>query len=210
MVPTCFTQSSRGEIPLMWAFNPNLSDRVPMIFDYVYENKTANDYFITGDSGAGYVMPTFLPDGEAWKAYNKPYLEKLDMDIVGFILDKKTMKKREFAMYAEMGIKGACYNNYPEFLVVYEDTPFIRLWDFDSNAAGWEESMYQYMCGAAGNDTNFAAFRSVRKYTDQTVSSIKAFIEYANAKNDGYTYQYVDMYTLFDLILQSGQAYRIA
>jgi hypothetical protein len=66
------------------------------------------------------------------------------------------------------------------------------------------------MCGAAGNDTNFSSFRSVRKYTDETVSSIKAFIEYANAKNDGYTYQYVDMYTLFDLILQSGQAYRIA
>ena len=55
------------------------------------------------------------------------------------------------------------------------------------------------------NGTNFAAFRTIRLYTPQLTSMIQEIIEYANAKNDGYTYKYVDMYTLFDLVLQSGQ-----
>ncbi len=207
MVPTCFNQSSLGELPLMWAFNPNLSDRVPMIFDYVYEHKTANDYFITGDSGAGYVMPTYLPDLEAWNAFNKPYFEKFDMDVVGFIIDKKPMTKREFKAYADMGIKGACYNNYGEPLVVYGGTtPFIRMTDVYPGSEGWLEGMYNAMTGSG---TNFASFRTIRLYTDQIVNSIREFEAYANAKNDGYTYRYVDMYTLFDLILQSGQGQKL-
>ena len=207
MVPTCFNQSSLGELPLMWAFNPNLSDRVPMIFDYVYEHKTTNDYFITGDSGAGYVMPSYIADLSVWQEFNRPYLEKFDMDIVGFILDKKPMKQREFQAYAEMGIKGACYNNYSEHLVVYGGTtPFIRMHDVYPGTEGWLEGMYAVM---TGNGTNFASFRTIRLYTDQIVNAIREFEAYANAQNDGYTYKYVDMYTLFDLILKSGQGQKM-
>jgi len=43
-----------------WAFNPNLSLRFPIMFPYVYNTRTGNDFFIAGDSGAGYVNPTQL------------------------------------------------------------------------------------------------------------------------------------------------------
>ena len=56
-----------------------------------------------------------------------------------------------------------------------------------------------------GNKTNFAAYRTIRLYTPQLISTIEQFVDYANAKDDGYTYKYVDMYTLFDLVLQSEQ-----
>jgi hypothetical protein len=56
---------------------------------------------------------------------------------------------------------------------------------------------------------NFAGFRCIRQYTPDIVSAVERFVEWANAKNDGYTYQYVDTYTLFDLILQSGQGRHI-
>ena len=192
----------------MWAFNPNLSDRVPMIFDYVYENKTDLDFFVTGDSGAGYVMPTFLPDLEAWNAFNKPYFEKFDMDIVGFIIDKKPLTKREFKAYADMGIKGAFYNNYGKPLVVCGNTPFVRMTrDIGPGiAADWLEQTYTAM---QNDGTGFASFRTIRLSTETIVDCIRSFEEYANAKNDGYTYRYVDMYTLFDLILQSGQGEKI-
>jgi len=207
MVPDCFTQGTRGELPLMWAFNPNLSDRVPMIFDYVYENKTDLDYFITGDSGAGYVMPTFLPKLKVWTDYNKPYLEKFDMDIVGFIIDKSSLTLREFKAYSGMGIKGAFYNNYSEPLFIYGDTVYMRMSDVaPDDGTAWLDHMYNTM---QSNGTNFASFRTVRLYTDHIVKSIKTFLDYANSKNDGYTYKYVDMYTLFDLALQSGQGTRI-
>jgi hypothetical protein len=56
-----------------------------------------------------------------------------------------------------------------------------------------------------GHGTNFSAVRTIRLYTHQLTSFIEEAVAYANAKNDGYTYKYVDMYTLFDLVLQSGQ-----
>ncbi len=203
MVPDCFTSPERGKIPLMWAFNPNLSDRVPMIFDYVYENKTELDYFITGDSGAGYVMPTMLKDMDLWLDYNRPYLDKFDMDIVGFIINKKPLTMRELAAYAEISPYGSFHNDGSKYLTIYNDeTVYMNMYDIYPSNAGWQDAMYNWM---KKNGTNFAAFRTIRLYTPQLTSMIQEIIEYANAKNDGYTYKYVDMYTLFDLVLQSGQ-----
>ena len=203
MVPYCFTEGERGTMPLMWAFNPNLSDRVPMIFDYVYENKTDLDYFVTGDSGAGYVMPTMLKDIDLWVDYNRPYLDKFDMDIVGFIINQNSLTRRELAAYAKISPYGSFHNDASKTLTVYnEETVYMRMYDIYPTDAGWQEVMYHWV---NGNGTNFSAIRTIRLYTNQITGFIEEFIEYANAKNDGYTYQYVDMYTLFDLVLQSGQ-----
>lgn len=203
MVPYCFTEGERGKIPLMWAFNPNLSDRVPMIFDYVYENKTELDYFITGDSGAGYVMPTMLKDMDLWLDYNRPYLDKFDMDIVGFIINQKPLTMREMAAYAEISPYGAFHNDGSKYLTVYNDeTVYMNMMDVYPGSEGWKEGMYNWM---NGKNSNFAAFRTIRQYTPGLISAIEEYLAFANAKNDGYTYKYVDMYTLFDLVLQSGQ-----
>ena len=78
----------------------------------------------------------------------------------------------------------------------------MRMYDIYPTDDGWQEVMYKWV---NGNGTNFSAIRTIRLYTNQITEFIEEFIEYANAKNDGYTYQYVDMYTLFDLVLQSGQ-----
>ncbi len=203
MVPDCFTSTERGKLPLMWAFNPNLSDRVPMIFDYIYENKTENDYFVTGDSGAGYVMPTMLKDIDLWVEYNRPYLDKFDMDIVGFIINQNPLTMRELAAYAEISPHGSFHNDGSKYLTIYNnETVYMNMYDIYPGGEGWLQSMYNWI---NGSKTNFAAYRTIRLYTPQIVSCIEEFIQYANAQNDGYTYKYVDMYTLFDLVLQSGQ-----
>ncbi|MBR5798351.1 MAG: hypothetical protein IKY29_05310, partial [Clostridia bacterium] len=203
MVPDCFTSSERGKMPMMWAFNPNLSDRVPMIFDYIYENKTELDYFVTGDSGAGYVMPTMLKDMDIWIEYNRPYLDKFDMDIVGFIINAKPLTMRELEAYAEISPYGSFHNDGSKYLTVLNgETVYMNMYDIYPFADGWKEGMYDWI---NGKNTNFAAYRTIRMYTPDLVRAVNEFIEYANAKNDGYTYKYVDMYTLFDLVLQSGQ-----
>jgi hypothetical protein len=203
MTPDCFESNQRGKIPLMWAFNPNLSDRVPMIFDYVYENKTDLDYFVTGDSGAGYVMPTMLKDIDLWVEYNRPYLDKFDMDIVGFIINQKPLTLREMAAYAEISPHGSFHNDGSKYLTIYNnETVYMNMYDVYPGSEGWLESMYRWI---KGSGTNFAAYRTIRQYTPGLISAVEEFLAYANAKNDGYTYKYVDMYTLFDLILQSGQ-----
>lgn len=205
MVPDCFESNQRGQIPMMWAFNPNLSDRVPMIFDYIYENKTENDYFVTGDSGAGYVFPSRLHDLDKWVDYNMPYLEKFDMDIVGFIIDDRKLSLSIMEAYAQITPLGGFVNTGDYLTVLNGETIFLRMWgaiQSGDNTDATREQMYKELVNSG---TNFAAYRTIRQYTPGLVSFVNDFIAYANAKNDGYTYKYVDMYTLFDLILQSGQ-----
>ena len=78
----------------------------------------------------------------------------------------------------------------------------MNMYDVYPGGEGWLESMYNWINGSR---TNFAAYRTIRQYTPGLINAIEEFLAYANAKNDGYTYKYVDMYTLFDLVLQSGQ-----
>ncbi|MCL5098053.1 MAG: hypothetical protein M1608_11110 [Candidatus Omnitrophica bacterium] len=95
-VPAFFRGPTRGPIPLGWAFDPNLADRAAPAMVYAYRHATTNDYFIAGDSGAGYLNPraltvrpdSGLPSGlSAWVAFCRPYYSKWDITITGFVLD---------------------------------------------------------------------------------------------------------------------------
>ncbi len=95
-----FTGAERGNLTVTWAFNPNLSARVPQAFMFMQENRTDKDYFICGDSGAGYAFPDMfraenatrkkisgLPDGmAAFKRWNEKYYKQFGLTITGFLL----------------------------------------------------------------------------------------------------------------------------
>ena len=77
--------------------------RFPVIYGHLYKTKTPNDFFISGDSGAGYLNPTLLlPDpktgrrGEssvtksgaaAWEKWNKMWYTKFDLSFTGFLIN---------------------------------------------------------------------------------------------------------------------------
>lgn len=95
-VAAFFPDPKRGQVPLGWAFDPNLSDRAPQAFAYAYRHAKPTDFFIAGDSGAGYLNPrgltvrpdSGLPSGlKAWEAYCKRYYARFGMTITGFVLD---------------------------------------------------------------------------------------------------------------------------
>ena len=212
-------KNRRGEFPLMWAFNPNLSNRVPMVFDYVYENKTPNDYFTAGDSGAGYVIPALLfqestartlPDaGEKWKKYCLPYYEKFDLDITGFIINGyNRMSPKIMDVFNRLSKTGSFHNDSNLPLVSYKGVPYMYL---NNGVSGSESSLQDSVRGmythfrSKMKGTNFAGFRTVVNSPDEMYNLQKAFVEYANAKENGFTYEYTDSYTLFDLVEQSGQ-----
>ena len=208
-VPRFWKDDARGTYALGWGFNPQLSVRMPVMFEYVYKNKSPLDYFITGDSGCGYVNPTALIEGqggrklptalEEWIEYNEPYLKKFDMDICGFVLNGAlSFNNKVFATYSEMTPVGCFSNNGANRLIVYNGTPFTGEWDYQN-----PQQAYDYMKG--GGKVSFSTFRTVRYTPTQIVEAIEAIEDYANARNDGYTYQYVGPYEYFDLILQSGQ-----
>jgi hypothetical protein len=70
-----------------------------------------------------------------------------------------------------------------------------------SNPQEAAQAMYNY---ASSTGNNFSAYRTVCYSPSQVYAAIDAFIAYA-AERDNYEYKCVDPYTLFDLVLESGQ-----
>lgn len=89
----------RGDVPCGWAITPNTIERASAIYDYVYRHKSPQDYFICGDSGAGYINPYQLsgprspsgyPSGiESWQKHCRHYYRILDYSITGWLLNGK-------------------------------------------------------------------------------------------------------------------------
>jgi hypothetical protein len=135
-IPQWYRDPALGKNPLMWCFNPNLSDRIPQAFDFIYENFTQNDYFEAGDSGAGYLNPRLLyeprihsdlPDGsEAFMRHNKKYFDRFDMHTIGFIIngnyETDTSQMRDIARFAGCG---AGYNRYDGAVDIIDGTVFM-------------------------------------------------------------------------------------
>lgn len=117
-VPAFFRDPTRGQVPLGWAFDPNLADRAPQALVYAYRHATANDFFIAGDSGAGYLNPralTVRPDSRlpaglaAWTAHCRKYYQRWGMSITGFMLDgyAGASTDQEFDAYRTFSPDGA-------------------------------------------------------------------------------------------------------
>lgn len=211
--------SARGTLPMNWAFNPNLSNRVPMIFQYVYENKTANDYFVGGDSGAGYVIPIALQPYkvlsyaqmmrppkygsglDAWAEYSRRYYDIFDYDITGFIINgSNSMNNTIFEAYNKISPVGSFHNDSSKKLVIYKGVPYVHL----HNGIGTDtdpDTIYKHAFSNMG--CNFSGYRTVIATPSQTKTIVDNYVAYATGK--GKKVMHVDMYTLFDLIRQSGQ-----
>jgi hypothetical protein len=87
----------RGTVPVAWAINPNLYDRFPLLHPYLYRTRTANDFFVSGDSGAGYLNPTQLFEprqfsglpraDDLWIERNRFYFNKFNIKHTGFVIN---------------------------------------------------------------------------------------------------------------------------
>ncbi|MHC1695330.1 MAG: hypothetical protein AB9835_08670 [Eubacteriales bacterium] len=214
-VANFWQDGARGTLPLMWGFNPNLSDRVPMVWEYVMENLSENDYIVSGDSGAGYVIPSALidpdlrefPDGtQAWIDYNKPYFDRFSLDSVGFIINGNNRVSRDIMeMYNKIAPAGSFHNDSTLPLTIYKDTPYIYLQNgIDPNSDGVEGVMFGHI-DAMKDRSSFTAFRTICQSPSDVKKCVDNFIEYAQRRDKSHKYVCVDPYTLFELAKQSGQ-----
>ena len=211
----------RGKLPLMWAFNPNLADRIPPVFDYVYSHKTDLDYFTAGDSGAGYVVPSGLVTGETlpligqprptqnadatqtWAAYCKRWYERFDMEITGFIINSSVYRVTPAvaACYRRFSPVGNLTNCSQTLLGVCEGTPLVYCQN-GVNESTDPSVMYNHMFTRMA-PYHFAAYRTVLRTPTQIMQITERFNQYA--AEHGQTVEYCDPYTFFDLVVQSGQ-----
>jgi hypothetical protein len=80
---------ARGSLPLGWTFSPLITLAAPALAAYYLASATAQDEFIAGSSGAGYMFPSHWPDvhlapflrqtGQAMQALGMTTLQVLDL-----------------------------------------------------------------------------------------------------------------------------------
>jgi hypothetical protein len=171
-IPSIWNDPKRGEMPLGWAFNPNLADRSSVAMVYTRKTSTPNDFFIAGDSGAGYVNPGMLqepraisdlPSGlEVWKDHCKRYYKQWDITITGFIIDGYAPGLDEDGMrtYADFSYDGIVAQKI-EKQGVFEGMPFIRMnLDLDGNP---EDVAKTIASRFEGDMPQFLIFRDILK-----------------------------------------------
>ena len=90
----------------------------------------------------------------------------------------------------------------------YNGVPFVYL---HNGVSGKPQSvdrcakaMHTHVFGRM-KEYNFSAYRYVCDSPSDTKRLVEAFISYAKEQNPEYDYEYVDVYTFFDLLAQSGQ-----
>ncbi len=206
-VPAYFRDPSRGQVPLGWAFNPNLADRAPQAMAYAYAHATTNDFFIAGDSGAGYLNPlglTVRPDSartpglEAWTAYCRPRYEKWGMSITGFLLDGAAgaSTDREFSAYRSFSPDGlgTHFERGPAVHVGVATCPERDLPD-DAGAAA---ASIARLAGEASGRPGFLWARSILK-SPAWYSEVSRLLR---EKHGDRPIEVVDPYTFFGLIKQ--------
>jgi len=192
---------------LGWAFNPNLSDRFGPGMVYVRRKKFPNDYFVGGDSGAGYVNPGNLPEPrrwsdlpsglEIWTEHCKKYFKRWDISITGFIIDgyaPHTGDKVEDAS-AQFSSNGIGLHFWSNGWGVHKGMPYIRCEEAIQYHTP-EESASLLLRFVGSKKPDFLYFRTIL----MTPCEHKRLFELVKASPKGKDMEFVDPYTLFLLI----------
>ncbi len=217
---------ARGALPITWCFNPNLSNRVPMIFDYIYANKKNNEFFAAGDSGAGYIIPSGLfgntlsysreerpyENGDVqWANYCKKFYERFDMKATGFIINGSNSYTTDIlGMYSSFSTMGGLHNGSGALMTNYKGVPYI----YCQNGLGEESqstdaktpTMYNHATDRMAG-YNFGAYRTVCWSPTGVSRLVNDFEEYAAGKD--LKVQYVELHSLLALAKESGQGYQV-
>ncbi|MBI1177570.1 hypothetical protein GC207_09045 [bacterium] len=203
-LPAMWNDPARGTIPLSWAFNPNLSDRFPLGMAWAREHRTANDWFVAGDSGAGYLNPGYLtpprkysglPSGlDAWTSHCEEYFKRWDISLTGFIIDGYAPKLNSDALdaYARFSPDGIV-SYQKTYQGVHKDMPFIQMYaDIDGSPAKAAGDIRRHV---KSSSHRFYVFRTILKTPGWHAAVFK---ELDQMKGD--RIKVVDLYTLMALI----------
>lgn len=212
-MPDIWASAARGVVPSGWAFNPSLIERMPVVFDWCYETKTPMDYFVAGDSGAGYVNPTNLlpprkpsglPSGaEEWIRHNIPYFRRLNYSIVGFVINAfcgelTDESNRIYTSFSGDGVMTQMWmpkDRKQDHLL--DNMPVAHM---ERDIGGSPEQAAEHIVGhGKPGEACFIAFRSILQSPDW----IKAVNEAVRKARPECRFEPVDPYTYFYLLRHS-------
>ncbi|MBN1422635.1 MAG: hypothetical protein JXP34_27910 [Planctomycetes bacterium] len=170
MIPKTWDDPARGSVPLGWAFNPNLEERMRPALLYAWRTRSPADVFIAGDSGAGYLNPGYidaprphsqLPSGlETWMRHCRGYYERWDIGLTGFIIDGYAagLSEDALAAYATFSPAGIVAQKVPPIDLVGA-MPILRM---DLDLGGSPKDAARAILGRLrGSGPDFRIFRTI-------------------------------------------------
>jgi len=174
MLPRMWSDPARGKVPLAWAFNPNLAHRFPVGMHFVRRNASPLDYFIAGNSGAGYLNPGYLsrprphsglPDGwKAWETHCQTEFSRWDIRVTGFIIDgnARGLDERGLDAYARFSLGGIAAQKIPE-RGMHRGLPYLRMRDDLPGVGGLQMPRALNIVGSrlTGKKPQFLLFRTI-------------------------------------------------
>lgn len=125
-----FRDPHLGTNALSWPINPAGHSRIPMVAEYMYANKTENDYFVGDHNGYGYIdimqigalaAQGVLGNKEDFLETTKAAWKKYDLDIQGLFIkttpdDEIPMDDDWFTYMSDMAPYGVNAGNYVQNL----------------------------------------------------------------------------------------------
>ena len=212
-IPDLWSDPARGTIPLGWAFNPNLSDRFGPGLVYVRRKKSPNDYFVAGDSGAGYVNPgnlieprkwSGLPSGlDVWTRHCQKYFKLWDISITGFIIDGYAPHTGDAVedAYTQFSPNGIGLHFWAKGWGVHKGMPYIKCEEAIQYHSP-DDSANRLLDFVGRQKLDFLYFRTIL----MTPSEHKRLFDLVMASPKGKDVEFVDPYTLFLLIKQASSS----
>ena len=208
VLPSMFSYSSglTDRYPLVWPLASDLSKRIPHVFNWLYKNQRANDYFVAGDNGTGYLNPLVTNNMDIWRNHNIEMNKKFDIDIIGFLIGgTRRINQNVQNEYAKM---------FPT-LVGYQiesgvnsrkvgNTPFIPVIGADgSNASTLGNSLYSWL---VKKGEKFVIVRVGRIDRSEVYKAIDVALSLAS--QNGKKIKIVDPYTLAYLYNNKPKQYK--
>ncbi|MCW1924516.1 GxGYxYP family putative glycoside hydrolase [Luteolibacter arcticus] len=122
----------RGKVPLNWTIAPGLVDIAPGMMNYYYSSATAQDCFVTGPSGMGYLMPynTLTEPGapvgdkltdpvrmDGYSRMTETYLQRSGLRVATIWDDMTPMQRASYEKH--------CRNLYGATVQNFKDVPAV-------------------------------------------------------------------------------------
>ncbi|MBO5069980.1 MAG: hypothetical protein J6C37_06415, partial [Roseburia sp.] len=194
-------RGTRDDVPLAWPICADLSNRVPQVFNYLYETASANDYFVAGDNGTGYLNPMWLDaEGlEVWKEHNIASNEKFDIDITGFLIagNAGLITDEVQKAYSEISPVGVVYQgSVSAGKEVNYGTPFVSYYDIGNQIkSGSAASVASTINSRMKGTGQFHVFRSILT----SPSAIYDIVDALKANYPDTKFKVLDPYTFMEL-----------
>ncbi len=203
-LPQMWNDPARGSVPLSWALNPNLCERFPLGMAWARERRTANDFFVAGDSGAGYLNPGFLTPPRthsglaaglpAWERHCQHFFRQWDISLTGFVIDgfAPGLTMEGLDAYARFSPDGIVAQKI-EPQGVHGEMPYVRM--CGDLPAGPREAAQVLHRGTSGLLPRFGVFRSILQ-----TPTWYASVQHELKQMAGDEVAVVDLYTLLWLV----------